>query len=102
MGRIPSYLTSLRGQLRSRRFQTDPLPTPVDNINEEAFVQTGAYRMIDPTTGDQLDVCEWDYCVVQSEIGELRIEQFAYTIDLDEALAIVDAVTESLDLSPVT
>ena len=76
--------------------------TPVDDINEETFVQTGTYRTIDPTTGDQLDVCEWDYCVVQNEIGELRIEQFVYTIDLDEASAIVDAVTESLDLAPVT
>lgn len=94
--------TAIRGNEPTTVIVSGGSVTPVDDINEEVFVQTGTYRMIDPTTGDQLDVCEWDYCVVQSEIGEFRIEQFAYTIDLDEALAIVEAVTESLDLSPVT
>jgi hypothetical protein len=75
-----------------------PLPE-----SEEAAVQpdTAAYAGIDPAS-EQLEVCQWDYCVVHEHIGEDRIEAFLYEITPAEAQQIADEVVADWQVGAVT
>lgn len=75
--------------------------TPVSDLDSEVFADSGTYAVIDPTAGDHLEVCAWDYCIVHDQMGDARIEQFTYTINLEEATAIAQSVTTDLGLPAV-
>jgi hypothetical protein len=60
-----------------------------------------AYAGIDPAS-EELEVCEWDYCIVHEHIGEERIGPFLYEISPAEAQQIADEVVADWEVGPVT
>ena len=75
-----------------------PLPA-----SEETSIppNSAAYAEIDPTAED-LEVCQWDYCIVHDRVGEERIENFLYEISPTEAQAIADEVVADWDVAQVS
>jgi hypothetical protein len=75
-----------------------PLPAA-----EETAIPPDApvYTEIHPA-GEDLEVCQWDYCIVHDHIGPERIENFLYEISPMEAQAIADEVVADWDVSPVS
>jgi hypothetical protein len=75
-----------------------PLPAAEETaVSPDATV----YAEIDPA-GEDLEVCQWDYCIVHDRIGPDRIENFLYEISAREAQAIADEVVGDWDVSPVS
>ena len=97
-----TFLAAIRGDEPTTVIVESGAVTPVSGLAPEVFVRDNTYTVIDPTAGDQLEVCKWDYCIVHDRIGDARIEQFTYIISIDEARAISRSVTQSLDLPSVT
>ena len=95
------FIAAIRGDEPTTVVVESGAVTPVSGPAPEVL-QDSTYTVIDPTAGDQLEVCTWDYCIVHDRIGDVRLEQFTYLIDLDEARAIARSVTQSLDLPSVT
>jgi hypothetical protein len=75
-----------------------PLPA-----SEETAIppDSAAYAEIDPGAED-LEVCQWDYCIVHDRIGAERIENFLYEISPTEAQAIADEVVADWDAPQVS
>lgn len=95
-------VAAIRGDEPTTVAVSDGSISPTEESSEQTTAPDDSYGPIDPTTGDQLEVCEWDYCIVHEHIGEARIEQFIYLIDLDEANAIANSVIRDLDLEAVS
>lgn len=75
-----------------------PLPAAEETaIPPDATV----YGEIDPGGAD-LEVCQWDYCIVHDRIGPERIENFIYEISTTEAQAVADEVVADWEVSPVS
>lgn len=96
------FIAAIRGDQPTTVVVEGGAVTPTPGLAAELFVEEGTYSIVDPTVGDQLEVCSWDYCLVHDRIGDARIEQFTYVISLDEARAIARSVTDSLDLPSVS
>jgi hypothetical protein len=76
--------------------------SPLPAAEETAIPPDSAvYAEIDPE-GEDLEVCQWDYCIVHDHIGRERIENFLYEISPSEAQAIADEVVADWDISPVS
>jgi hypothetical protein len=75
-----------------------PLPE-----SEEAALPPGdaAFAGLDPADA-QLEVCQWDYCIVHDHIGADRIEAFLYQITPAEAQEIADEVVVDWEVGPVS
>jgi hypothetical protein len=69
---------------------------------EEAAVTPDAAALagIDPA-GAELEVCQWDYCIVHDHIGVDRIEAFLYELTPAEAQEIADEVVDDWQVGPV-
>jgi hypothetical protein len=75
-----------------------PLPAAEETaVPPDALV----YAEIDPAA-EQLDVCQWDYCIVHEAIGADHIANFLYEISLQEAQAIADQVVADWGVGPVS
>jgi hypothetical protein len=75
-------------------------PLPESENNALPAGATG-YAGIDPAAG-QLDVCQWDYCIVHDHIGADRIDAFLYEITPSEAQVIADEVVADWEVGPVS
>ena len=72
--------------------------SPLPAAEETAIPpDSAAYAEIDPA-GEDLEVCQWDYCIVHDHIGEEQIENFLYEISPAEAQAIADEVVADWDV----
>jgi hypothetical protein len=96
-------VAAIRGDAPRTAVVADGSVSPLP-VAEETAVPAGAmpYIEIDPAAGEDLEVCDWDYCVVHDVIGLERINAFLYEISLPEAEAIADQVVEDWDVSPVS
>jgi hypothetical protein len=96
-------VAAIRGDAPRTAVVADGSVSPLP-VAEETAVPAGAmpYIEIDPAAGEDLEVCDWDYCVVHDVIGLERISAFLYVISLPEAEAIADQVVEDWDVSPVS
>ncbi len=92
---------SVRGNEPTTVVVADGTVTPSEDLETDRVVPADSYGPIDPTTGDELEVCSWDYCIVHDYLGDARIEQFVYVIELNEATAIADSLTGNLGLPSV-
>jgi hypothetical protein len=95
-------VAAIRGDAPRTAVVADGAVSPLPAA-EETAVPAGAmpYIEIDPV-GAELEVCDWDYCVVHDVIGLERIRAFLYEISLPEAEAIADQVVEDWDVPPVS
>jgi hypothetical protein len=76
--------------------------TPLPESEEAAVTaDAAAYAGIDPA-GEELEVCQWDYCIVHEHIGEGQIENFLYEITPTEAQEIADDVVADWQVGPVS
>ncbi len=76
--------------------------SPLPAAEETAIPpDSAAYAEIDPAGAD-LEVCQWDYCIVHDHIGSERIENFLYEITPTEAQAIADEVVADWDVPSVS
>ena len=76
--------------------------SPLPAAEETAIPpETAAYAEIDPS-GEELEICQWDYCIVHDHIGTVRIENFLYEISPAEAQAIADEVVADWDVPSVS
>lgn len=76
--------------------------TPLPEAEEAAVpADEAAYAGIDPL-GEELEVCQWDYCVVHEHIGAERIGAFLYELSREEAQQIADEVVADWRVGPVT
>jgi hypothetical protein len=76
--------------------------TPLPESEEAAVTaDAAAYAGIDPA-GEELEVCQWDYCIVHEHIGEDQIENFLYEITPTEAQEIADDVVADWQVGPVS
>ena len=75
---------------------------PSRKLEETAIPpDSAAFAEIDPA-GEELEVCQWDYCIVHDHIGSERIENFLYEITPAEAQAIADEVVSDWDVPSVS
>ena len=94
-------LAAIRGDAPATVVVTDGAVVPLEPAEPVTRPSPTTYTAIDPTGGDYLEVCDWDYCVVQDLIGEGGIDPFLYEISLAEARAIAGEVTKAWDVPSV-
>lgn len=92
----------IRGDAPATVIVAEGTVTPVEGMNPEAPSDSLPYERPDPTAGENLEVCEWDYCLVHREVGDPEDSGFVYVIDLREARLIADAVTTQWNVGPVS
>ena len=96
-------VAAIRGDAPRTAVVADGSVSPLP-VSEDTAVPADArpYIEIDPIGGEELEVCQWDYCVVHDSIGLDRIGAFLYEVSLPEAKAIADGVVDDWDVAPVT
>jgi len=98
-------LAAIRGDAPRTVVVADGAISPLPAAEETAIPPDAdalPYTEIDPSGGEILEVCEWDYCVVHDEIGLERISEFLYEISLSEARTIANQVVDDWGVSPVS
>ena len=95
-------MAAVRGDAPRTVVVADGSVSPLPEAEETAIPDgVSPYTEIDPV-GAELEVCEWDYCIVHDAIGMDQISGFLYEISPSEAQAVADQVVEDWGVAPVS